>query len=238
MDNEKKKMKFPKNEFNLRLYISYNKDILGLDDFCYNGDISFITAKCTSDKGCAFTIEKSILNEIRHKIPEIDKNINIIKIEREKVMIDRLANIYNRIILSRNKNKKEKFKEDKKTQDSFKYLNYFFGINQGYRNKNIKKFTKRISPRKRIRSALLISRDKRIFNEEEVIYKIQKDNNVSNIINSKYFPRIRLMDNSRWSASSQNEKINQKNEIKINESKKEINIMRPSRWRHITCCWS
>ena len=116
--------------------------------------------------------------------------------------------------------------------------NYFFGINQGYRNKNIKKFTKRISPRKRIRSALLISRDKRIFNEEEVIYKIQKDNNVSNIINSKYFPRIRLMDNSRWSASSQNEKINQKNEIKINESKKEINIMRPSRWRHITCCWS
>ena len=223
MDNEKKKMKFPKNEFNLRLYISYNKDILGLDDFCYNGDISFITAKCTSDKGCAFTIEKSILNEIRHKIPEIDKNINIIKIEREKVMIDRLANIYNRIILSRNKNKKEKFKEDKKTQDSFKYLNYFFGINQGYRNKNIKKFTKRISPRKRIRSALLISRDKRIFNEEEVIYKIQKDNNVSNIINSKYFPRIRLMDNSRWSASSQNERINQKNEIKINESKKEIN---------------
>ena len=32
MDNEKKKMKFPKNEFNLRLYISYNKDILGLDE--------------------------------------------------------------------------------------------------------------------------------------------------------------------------------------------------------------
>ena len=78
-------------------------------------------------------------------------------------MIDRLANIYNRIILSRNKNKKEKFKEDKKTQNSFKYLNYFFGINQGYRNKNIKKVTTqiRIAPRKRVKSALIISRDKR-----------------------------------------------------------------------------
>ena len=121
MDNEKKKMKFPKNEFNLRLYISYNKDILGLGDFCYDEEeISFITAKCTSDKGCVFSIEKSILNEIRSKIPVIDKNINIIRINREKVMIDRLANIYNRIILTINKNQKEKFKENEKAEDTFK----------------------------------------------------------------------------------------------------------------------
>ena len=182
MDNEKKKMKFPKNEFNLRLYISYNKDILGLSDFCYDEEeISFITAKCTSDKGCVFSIEKSILNEIRSKIPVIDKNINIIRINREKVMIDRLANIYNRIILTINKNQKEKFKENEKAEDSFKYLNYFFGINQGYRNKNIKKVTTqiRITPRKRVKSALIISRDKRMFNEETLMNKIQKDNNLS-----------------------------------------------------------
>ena len=226
MDNEKKKMKFPKNEFNLRLYISYNKDILGLGDFCYDEEeISFITAKCTSDKGCVFSIEKSILNEIRSKIPVIDKNINIIRINREKVMIDRLANIYNRIILTINKNQKEKFKENEKAEDSFKYLNYFFGINQGYRNKNIKKVTTqiRIAPRKRVKSALIISRDKRMFNEETLMNKIQKDNNLSNILNSKYFPKNKPIDNSRLSTNSQKDRISQKNIIKNDQSKKEIN---------------
>ena len=163
MDKEKMKIKFPREDYNLRLYISYNKDILGLEDCCIQNNISFVTAKCISDKGCAFTIEKSILNEIRHKIPAIDKNINIIKIKREKVMVDRLANIYNRIIQSRNKHKKDKFNENDKTKNSFKYINYFFGINQGDRNSNIKKILTKKSPTKRIRSALLLSSDNSIY---------------------------------------------------------------------------
>ena len=140
-------------------------------------------------------------------------------------MIDRLANIYNRIILTINKNQKEKFKENEKAEDSFKYLNYFFGINQGYRNKNIKKVTTqiRIAPRKRVKSALIISRDKRMFNEETLMNKIQKDNNLSNILNSKYFPKNKPIDNSRLSTNSQKDRISQKNIIKNDQSKKEIN---------------
>ena len=61
-------------------------------------------------------------------------------------MVDRLINIYNRIIQGRNKNKKEKNNENEKKQDSFKYINYFFGINQGDRNSNVKKIITRIRP--------------------------------------------------------------------------------------------
>ena len=74
--DDNKKIKIKNQNFNMRLYICYNKDILGLDDCCFKDGISFITAKCLTSKGVAFTIEKSILNEIKIKIPEIEKKIN------------------------------------------------------------------------------------------------------------------------------------------------------------------
>ena len=222
MDTEKKKMKFPREDYNLRLYISYNKDILGLEDCCIENNVSFITARCISDKGCAFTIEKSILNEIRHKIPEIDKNINIIKIKREKVMIDRLANIYNRIIQSKNKNQKDKFNENDKTKDSFKYLNYFFGINQGDRNSNIKKINSKLSSQKRARSALLLSSDKgeyKYFNEEDLTnYNIQIDYNISNT-NSRYFNKTKIIDSYRIDEGIQKNRLSPKSAINFKDSK-------------------
>ena len=213
MDKEKMKLKFPKEEFNLRLYISYNKDILGLEDCCYEDGDSFITARCLSYNGCAFTIEKSILNEIRHKIPEIDRNINIIKTKREKVMVDRLINIYNRIIQGRNKNKKEKINENEKKQDSFKYINYFFGINQGDRNSNVKKIITRISDHKRVRSAILLSKEKKAlqnFNEGETLYN-------KNQIEENSLNKTRNVDNSKFSGANQKENINLLNEPKIEE---------------------
>ena len=212
-DFEKMKAKFPKEEYNLRLYISYNRDILGLEDSCLENDISFITAKCLSDKGCAFTIEKTILNEIRHKIPEIDKNINIIKAKREKVMIDRLANIYNRIIQTRNKNKEVKFNENDKSQDSFNYLNYFFGINQGDRNSNAIKISTIISSQNRVKSAILTTNERRYFNEEDLT-------NCNNYINSKYYNQTKNFDNSNISSFVQKEISSSKPPIKSKNSQK------------------
>ena len=209
--------KFPKEEYNLRLYISYNKDILGLEDCCFENNVSFITAKCLSDNGCAFTIKKSMLNEIRHKIPEIDYNIIKIKDEREKVMIDRLKNIYKRIIQSRNKSKKNNFNETQKTQDSFKYINYFFGINQGNKNNKVKTYRTKVSHHKRVRSALLLSMEKKTlktFNEGELFNSSIPDK----ILTSRISSQRKINDTSKQTEDFQKEEIIPKKEIKINNN--------------------
>lgn len=134
--DDRKKIKIKKKNFNMRLYISYNKDILGLDDCCYDDNISFISAKCISSQGTAFSIEKSILDEIKYKISEIDENIKIIIENRQQVMVDRLINIYNRIVQTNTKSKINKLSKSKRnnSKDSFKYINYLFGINQNQKN--------------------------------------------------------------------------------------------------------
>ena len=159
--DDRKKLKIKCQNFNMRLYICYNKDILGLDDCCFKDDISFITAKCITSTGCAFTIEKSILNEIKSKIPDIEGKINIIKESREQVMIDRLMNIYNRIVQSKNKDKKfEKIKFNKeKRNDTIKYINYLFGFNKNKRNNEFKTVSSRTN-KNRIQSALPLKKRK------------------------------------------------------------------------------
>ena len=206
-------LEFPKKEYNLRLYISYNKDILGLEDCCLENNVSFITAKCLSDNGCAFTIEKSILSEIRHKIPEIDKNIIKIENKREKMMLDRLKNIYNRIINSRNQKQKNIFNEDEKTQDSFKYVNYFFGIEPGNRNNTVKIIHSKISHHKRVRSALLLSMEKKpfkTFNEAELYNNSIRDKTM----NSRILSQKIINDSFKKTEGSQKEEMVPKNEKK------------------------
>ena len=92
----------------LRLCISNNKDIIGLNDCSFlglhNEEISFINAICTSNKSVAFTLEKSVLDDLENKIGEIKQNLKKINIKREKVMIDRLTSIFDQLI----KNKKWK----------------------------------------------------------------------------------------------------------------------------------
>jgi prolyl oligopeptidase PreP (S9A serine peptidase family) len=152
--DDNKKIKIKNQNFNMRLYICYNKDILGLEDCCFNDGISFITAKCLTSKGSAFTIEKSILNEIKIKIPEIETKINIIKEKREQVMVDRLISIYTRIKQTKNKdrnneintntkinkNTKKNINKKDNNDDSFKYINYLFGLNKNKKIMNLKHY--------------------------------------------------------------------------------------------------
>ena len=92
----------------LRLCISNNKDIIGLNDCCflgfYNEEISFITATCISNKSITFTLEKSFLEDFKNRIFEIRQNIKKLNKKREKVMLDRLTTIFEQLI----KNKKSK----------------------------------------------------------------------------------------------------------------------------------
>ena len=81
-------------KFNLRLYISYNKDILGLSDCYLNNGISFINATCISVKSIVLTLDISILNELKEKNPEIANDLKKMIDKKEKVMIDRLKIIY------------------------------------------------------------------------------------------------------------------------------------------------
>ena len=108
-NNSPQKIKLDKNKklFNIRLCICNNKDILGLNDCCYDGllgeQISFVDATCISNKSIAFTLDKSILGELRKKMSEINENILRIINERDKVMLDRLTSIFNQLL----KNNKE-----------------------------------------------------------------------------------------------------------------------------------
>ena len=73
-----------------RLCVIDNKDILGLDDICLNEGVSFVKAICTSSNAVVFSLKKSILDELKRKNSEIEKNLKNITIQREKIMIERL----------------------------------------------------------------------------------------------------------------------------------------------------
>ena len=186
--DEKNKIKLKNQNFNMRLYICYNKDILGLDDCIYKDGISFITAKCLSSNACAFTIEKTILNEIKNKIPEIDEKINMIKEKREQVMVDRLTNICNRIVLM-NKKDKVKIKMNNNKKETNECINYLFGINQNQKNNELKTVSSR-TVKNRIQSALPLKKRKIIFdvsnkdkdnmNNNNIEYNTSIKNNINN----------------------------------------------------------
>ena len=92
----------------LRLSISNNKDIIGLNDCSFlgifNEEISFITATCISNKSYTFTLDKTILENFKNKLVEIKQNIKQLNKKREKVMVDRLTTIFEQLV----KNKKIK----------------------------------------------------------------------------------------------------------------------------------
>ena len=158
--DDNKKIKIKNQNFNMRLYICYNKDILGLEDCCFKDDISFITARCISSKGVAFTIEKSILNEIQLKIPDIENKINLIKEKREQVMIDRLMNIYYRIAQTNKKSKNDIKKNQIETnRDTSKYIDYLFGLNKNKKNNEFKILSSKTN-KNRINSALPLNKRK------------------------------------------------------------------------------
>ena len=120
---------------NIRLYISNNKDILGLNDSCFFGlqgeQISFITATCISNKSIAFTLDKSILDNLQNKMSEINENLKKVINKREEVMIDRLTSIFNQLI----KNKRSDI-IDKQSSISYKNNNRNINNNSSVLNKN------------------------------------------------------------------------------------------------------
>ena len=83
--------------YNFRLYISSNKDLLGLNDCYFYDDISFVDATCISLNSTVFTLDISILNELRQKIPEIEVDLKKMIEKKQNIIIDRLKIIYNKI---------------------------------------------------------------------------------------------------------------------------------------------
>ena len=73
-----------------RLSVIDNKDILGLNDICSKDGISFIKATCISSNAIIFSLKKNILDELKRKNSEIEKNVTNISNKREKLMIERL----------------------------------------------------------------------------------------------------------------------------------------------------
>ena len=198
--DDRKKIRIKKKNFNMRLYISYNKDILGLEDCCYDDNISFISAKCISSQGSAFSIEKSILDEIKYKIREIDENIKIIIENRQQVMVDRLLNIYNRIVQTNTKNKSNKLNKNKKSnsKDSFRYINYLFGINQNQKNNTF--FFKTLSATKNSNFG------SKFYSKDEKVIIDHKFSSIDNngISNNKNYINNYLCDKSKTSKKSIN----------------------------------
>jgi hypothetical protein len=205
----------------MRLYICYNKDILGLDDCIYKDGISFITAKCLSSNACAFTIEKSILNEIKNKIPEIEGKINVIKEKRELVMIDRLMNIYNRIVQMNKKDKEnDKSLMENSKKDTYKYINYLFGINQNQKSNEFKTFSSKTN-KNMIQSALPLKKRKMI---NEVLSKDNTYNNNIAIANNTYI-KDNIKDNVNNNLISNNHsKYNDYNSHRMMKYKSTENI--------------
>ena len=156
------------SKINLRLYISYNKDIIGLDDCCFNKSISFVSATCISTKSCVFILERNILNEMKQKIPEINVNLNKMIKERNKVMCDRLIAIFMQTFHS-NKMRKNAIKN---------------GQMNNSKNKNNKIENNYISTSKghlRLKSAKFLNNKSNKIAD----YFHPTSNNISNIFNEK-----------------------------------------------------
>ena len=103
-----KRRNFNNKTYNVRLYISSHQDLLGLNDCCFNEEISFVDATCISLESTVLTLEASILKEIRKKSPEIEIDIKQFIDKKQSIMIDRLKSFYNKIINTLDYLKKER----------------------------------------------------------------------------------------------------------------------------------
>ena len=174
----------------LRLCISNNKDIIGLNDCCFlgffNEEISFITATCISNKSYTFTLEKSLLEDFKNRIVEIKQNIKQLNKKREKVMLDRLTTIFEQLL--KNKKNKKMGKENISTnqnKNSFNENNNNSAMNNYIKNKQLSDNNKRneeILPQ--YRNFLLSARFRRSraltkFNENKLNINFLLENNFS-----------------------------------------------------------
>ena len=100
-----------------RLCVIDNKDILGLNDICSKDGISFVKATCVSSNVVIFSLKKNILDELKRKNSEIEKNVKNLSDKREKIMIERLK-ITTNFMFSIVKENKIKMSEVQKIEES------------------------------------------------------------------------------------------------------------------------
>ena len=173
----------------LRLCISNNKDIIGLNDCSFlglfNEEISFINATCTSNKSVTFTLEKSILNDLENKIGEIKQNLKQININREKVMIDRLSSFFDQLI--KNKKWKKMGKENvsnKHKKNISLNTESSSAINNYLKSKILNSYKKNEEILPQYRNFLLSAKFRRSrelahYNDNKVYLNLINDNNYS-----------------------------------------------------------
>ena len=89
-----------------RLCVIDNKDMVGLNDICWDNKKSFITATCISSEAVAFSIKINILDLLMKKNRKLEKNVQEITKKREIIMMERLKIATKKVLLKTNQNNK------------------------------------------------------------------------------------------------------------------------------------
>ena len=114
--NQIKRMKEVKT---FRLCVVDNKDILGLNDICTDDNIPFIKAICLSSDAVVFSLKINILEQLRKKNRQIEKNVEKITQNRELLMIERLKSTTNQFLVNVKQNRKENMSKYKDNNPNF-----------------------------------------------------------------------------------------------------------------------
>jgi CRP-like cAMP-binding protein len=190
--------------YNIRLCICNNKDILGLNDCCFYGllgeQISFVDATCISDSSIAFTLDKSILEQLQNKMSEIKENILQIINKREKVILDRLTSIYN-ILVKNNKDVDISDKKNNQIQNNSNKKNINYILNKSQINYILKgDKTEELYP---------------IYKNDLLSKKFKEINHLSKNSKSKYFSSLEN-EKKKFNNLSQDRRIFSSYGVRIN----------------------
>lgn len=91
-----------------KISIINNKDVIGLNDVCFD-NYYFINVTCISTKGVVYSLDVEILDKISQKIQNFKDSLDTFINQREKIMAERLYNIY---LYNKKKQKEKAQKED------------------------------------------------------------------------------------------------------------------------------
>ena len=202
-----RKRNFNNKTYNLRLYISSNQDLLGLNDCYFHEEVSFVNATCISLESTVLTLEASILKDLRQKIPEIEVDIKKFIDKKQNIMIDRLKAIYKKILNTLEYLEKERSISSSISKNAKLKLNNSIKENNNIEEKNKKYNNKRLIDNKNtkylsspIKSKANFSKDnvnnysnrnentcdKIYINTEVKNLKVQNPNNKVMVINNKF----------------------------------------------------
>ena len=205
-----------KNKNRIRLAICNNKDIIGLNDCVFTNEfgqeVSFVNVTCISTKSIIFTLDKNILDGLKKKIPEINKNLKEIINKREKILVDRLITIFNLYLKRRELFINYKFdKDNKKNKFSKKPKKIFAGNKTPNMNikkdKNLMKEETSLSNKNRLHSANI----NKITLLSQLEYNKKKSIDESKLNISPNIKANFFTDDSLYKAKMSSEKLTLKN---------------------------